>query len=347
MMMYFKRVVLKLFTRRMSSVTLKDVRDARERIKDSIHYTPVLTSTYLNTLSGHSLYFKCENMQKTGSFKVRGALNAVRSLTVPDPVIVTHSSGNHAQAVALAAKLSGYKAHVVMPENSLDVKKNAVLGLGAQVSYCTDKEKSRQEVADQVLASLSGKGVFISPVNHHDVIAGQGTIAIELLEQVPDLDVIVVSVGGGGMISGIAIAAKGINPNIKVIGAEPAAADDCANSLEAGRLIPNQDESPQTICDGLLVSITELPWSIIRKSVDGVIRVTDEETIAAMRLVFERLKVVIEPSAACPLAAVCTEKFKELFGMDKSLKIGIVLCGGNVNLLTLSNLMSRVATTDK
>ncbi|KXJ25133.1 Serine racemase [Exaiptasia diaphana] len=317
------------------AITLEDVQNAAKRIGPFINHTPVMTSSTLNTMAGRSLFFKCENFQKVGAFKFRGAMNAVMKLTEDNPegdlpAVVTHSSGNHAQALALAAKIKGLRAHIVMPNNAPAVKKAAVKDYGARIIECGISQQNREEAAKNTLEETGPNSCLIPPYDHVDIIAGQGTMALELLEQVPDLDAIVVPVGGGGMLSGICVAAKGLKPGIKIFAAEPLEANDCAKSFAAGERIPLPGP-PVTVADGLKTSLGFLTWPIIRDSIEDVITVTENEIISAMRLVWERMKLVIEPSAAVGVAAVLNEKFCS----DKTngvTKAGIILCGGNVNL---------------
>ncbi len=308
---------------------LDAVREARKRIAQYAHQTPVMTSSTLNSLSGHELFFKCENLQKVGAFKFRGACNAVLRLS-PDSAsrgVVTHSSGNHAQALALAASIRGVEAHVVMPENAPAVKRRAVEGYGAKVYTCKPTLEARETMAAEVIERTGA--ALIPPYDHGDIIAGQGTIGLELFEQVQRLDAVVGPVGGGGLISGISIAAKGLDPRIRIFAAEPAGADDAARSKAAGRLIPQTN--PNTIADGLLTSLGKHTWPIIRDHVERVITVSDEQIIAAMRLVWERMKIIIEPSAAVAVAAVLSDEFRSLEWITR---VGVVLSGGNVDLET-------------
>jgi threonine dehydratase len=306
---------------------LSAVRAAAQRIAGLAHRTPVHTCSTIDRLAGRALFFKCENFQKIGAFKFRGACNAVLRLSddVARRGVVTHSSGNHAQALALAAKLRGVPAHIVMPSNASPVKRRAVLGYGARVIECEPSLVRRETAADEVLAETGG--TLIPPYNHPDIIAGQGTAALELLEQAPALDAIVGPVGGGGLLSGVTIAAKGINPAVRIFAAEPKGADDAARSKAAGALLPQT--APKTIADGLLTSMGDLTWPIIRDLVERVITVSEEEIVQAMRLMWERAKLLIEPSAAVAVAAVLSDEFKTLPGMQR---VGIVLSGGNVNL---------------
>ncbi len=307
--------------------TLDDVRAAAVRIAPYANRTPVMTSATLDEMSGRALFFKCELFQKVGAFKFRGACNAVMKL--PDDVaargVVTHSSGNHAQALALAAKLRGIPAHIVMPTNAPPVKRRAVEGYGAIVHPCDPTQAAREQGAARVVAETGG--TLIAPYDHPDVIAGQGTIALELLEQVPDLDAVIVPVGGGGMISGIAIAMHGAASAVRVIGAEPAGADDAARSKASGQWQPQTN--PETVADGLRTSLGELTWPVVRDLVERIVTVDEPAIVAAMRLVWERMKLVIEPSAAVGVAVALSDAFRALGGLER---VAVVLCGGNVDL---------------
>lgn len=306
---------------------LAAVREAAARVAGVVHRTPVMTSETLDRLAGRRVYFKCENLQKTGAFKYRGATNAVRKLTDAEAAkgVVTHSSGNHAQALALAARVRGIPAYIVMPRTAPAVKKAAVQGYGGRVVECEPTLQAREQTAARLVAETGG--VLIPPFDHPDVIAGQGTAALELLEDVPDLDAVVAPVGGGGLLSGFCVASRGVNPRVRVFGAEPLGADDAARSKAGGQWVPQT--APNSIADGLLTSLGQLTWPIIRDQVESVLTVTEPEIVAAMRLVFERMKLVIEPSAAVGVAVVLGEAFRRLDGIEK---VGVVLCGGNVNL---------------
>lgn len=309
-------------------VGLAEVQEAAKRIEGKAHITPILTCATLDALTnGCNLFFKCENLQRVGAFKIRGACNAVFKLTDEEARkgVVTHSSGNHAQALALAAKLRGIPAYIVMPLSAPAVKKRGVLGYGAQVIDCPTVE-SRQPTADRIVAETGA--VFIHPYNNPDVIAGQATIALEALEQVADLDAIITPVGGGGMMSGVAIAAKALKPGIKVFGAEPKDADDAYRSKEAGELLPQTGTS--TIADGLRTGLGSLTWPVVRDLVDAIYTVSEEEIKAAMRLVWERMKLVVEPSGAVSLAAVLSEDFRK--ANPDVRRICVVFSGGNVDL---------------
>jgi len=299
------------------------IRAAAGRIAPYAHRTPILTSKTLDALSGRELFFKCENLQKIGAFKFRGALNAVLSLSEEAAAngVVTHSSGNHAQAVALAAKMRGIQATIVMPSTSPAVKQRAVAGYGARIVICEPTLAAREIDAARVIDETGA--TLIHAYNDRNVIAGQGTVALEILEQVLDLDTIVTPVGGGGLLSGVTLAAKAIQPSIHVFAGEPKGADDAARSKAAGELILQTD--PRTVADGLLTSLGSNTWPVIRDLVDGIIVVDDPQIRAAMRLVWERMKLVVEPSAAVGLAAVLT-------GDIPGERIAIVLTGGNLDL---------------
>jgi len=306
---------------------LEDVRAAAGRIAAHVHRTPVVTSSTLDSLAGRRLFFKCEQLQRTGSFKLRGALNAVFVLDEAEAArgVVTHSSGNFAQALALAARLRGVPAWVVMPRTAPVVKRRAVEGYGAAVVECEPTLAQREQEAARVRRETGA--TLIHPSDHPPTIAGQGTVALELLAQSDGLDAVIAPIGGGGLISGIALAARELDPAIRVLAAEPSGADDAARSKAAGRLIPQT--GPTTICDGLLTSLGRHTWPVVRDLVERVVTVDDEAVVAAMRLVWERMKLVIEPSAAAAVAAALSEEVKGLEGIDR---IGVVLSGGNVDL---------------
>jgi threonine dehydratase len=311
----------------MYAADLQAVRDAAVRIAGVAHRTPVMTCATLDRLAGRSLFFKCEHLQKVGAFKFRGACNAVMKLSHADAArgVATHSSGNHAQALALAAQLRGIAAHIVMPSSASAVKLRAVADYGAHIVDCAPTLAAREQKAAAVCAETGAS--FIHPYDHPDVIAGQGTVALELIEQVADVQAIVAPVGGGGMISGICVAAKALRPAVRIFAAEPSGADDAARSKAAGRLIPQA--APRSIADGLLTSLGELTWPIIRDHVERIVTVSEEEIVTAMRLAWERAKLLIEPSAAVALAAVLTDEFKALRRLDR---VAVVLSGGNVDL---------------
>jgi threonine dehydratase len=301
------------------------VRQAAARIAPWAHRTPGLRSKFFDELTGARVAFKCENFQKAGAFKFRGAANAVLSLSDEEAQrgVVTHSSGNHAQALALAARMRGAPATIVMPRGSAAVKRAAVLGYGATVIECAPTLAAREEIAAAAVARTGG--VFIHPYDDARIIAGQGTATLELLEEAPQLDVILTPVGGGGLLCGAAIVASSLSPRTRVVGAEPSGADDAQRSLAAGRIIPSVN--PQTVADGLRTSLGELNFSIIQRLVAEIITVDDAQTMAAMRLVWERMKIVIEPSSAVPVAALISNASR-FAGMQ----VGIILSGGNVDL---------------
>lgn len=307
------------------SLDLDRVRAAHERIRPYIHRTPVITSGRLDAASDASLFFKCENFQKIGAFKARGATNAVFVLdeATARRGVATHSSGNHGAAVARAAKLRKIPAHIIMPSNSAKVKIRAVESCGAQVIFCEPTEEARETTCAEVMKE-TGATLIHSFENEH-VIAGQGTAAAELLEDVPDLYLIMCPVGGGGLLSGTAIAAKSMRPQIKVIAVEPANADDAAQSFRAGRHLVTKKKF--TIADGLRTNIGEPNFAIIQRYVDDVVTASEEAIVSAMRTIWETMKIVIEPSAAVPYAAIMENKI-EIRGK----RVGIILTGGNVDL---------------
>ncbi|MCH8556588.1 MAG: pyridoxal-phosphate dependent enzyme [Balneolia bacterium] len=307
------------------NITLDDIRQADGLIRPFTHRTPVLTSSWLDDRLGTELYFKCENFQKTGAFKARGAMHAILRLSDNEAKkgVATHSSGNHAAALARAARSRGIPAYIVMPENAPSVKVKAVESYEGQITFCESTLDSREETLQKVVEETGA--VFIPPYNHRDVILGQATCALELLEDHPELDIIMAPVGGGGLLSGTALSAKFLKPTITVYGAEPEQANDAWQSLKAGKLIPS--EKPNTIADGLRTSLGPITFSIISRQVDDIITVSETQILKSMRDVWERMKIIIEPSCSVPLAAVETRP--ELF-RDK--KVGIILTGGNVDL---------------
>ncbi len=312
------------------AASIDDIREAAERIKPHARLTPVFTCSTLNKMAGKQLLFKCENFQKVGAFKFRGACNAVLKLTDEAcgeviPGVVTHSSGNHAQALARAASLREIPAHIVMPANAPTIKKQAVEGYGGIIHECPPTLQDREETASRVIEETGG--IFIHPYNHPDVIAGQGTCAFEFLENGPPLDALIAPVGGGGLMSGTCLAARAISPKTRLFAAEPSGADDAARSLAAGELIPQTD--PHTIADGLLTSLGDLTWPILRDHLEAVITVDDDAIRAALSLIWQRMKIVIEPSSATALAAALDPSFKK----HKNLRrIGIILTGGNIEV---------------
>lgn len=309
-------------------MTKEDLTSCYERIKPYIHNTPILTSKLINTLAGAELYFKCENFQRAGAYKIRGATNAILQLskTQLQNGVVTHSSGNFAQALALAAKSLNIKAYIVMPSNSPSVKKNAVLEYGGEVVECEPTLEARQYAANQI-ANTTG-ATFIHPSNNLDVILGQGTSGLELLKEHPSLDYIFCPIGGGGLIAGTALAATHFSNHCKVVGGEPMEADDAYRSLISGKIETNR--TTNTIADGLRTHLGSHNFPIIKAHVKQIIRVSETEIIEAMQLIWERMKIIIEPSSAVAFAAILKEK--ETF---KNQKIGVIISGGNVDIHNL------------
>ena len=304
---------------------LQDIQQAAERIKPYAHRTPVLTNEGLYQRVGAQVHLKCENFQKVGAFKFRGACNAVYSLSDEEAArgVCTHSSGNHAQALALAARMRGIPAYIVMPNNAPSVKKNAVAAYGGQITFCEPTLEARESTLERIRLETGAN--VVHPYNDERVIAGQGTAALELLSDIPDLDVIIAPVGGGGLLSGTAIAAKGIKPGIRVIAGEPEMADDAYRSLQAGHLLPSAN--PKTIADGLLTSLGSITFPIVRERVEQIVTVSEAGIVAAMKFIWERAKIVIEPSSAVAVG-VLWEKKINLSG----LQVGIILSGWNVDL---------------
>ncbi|XP_024420530.1 serine racemase [Desmodus rotundus] len=316
-------------------ISFADVEKAHTNIRDCIHLTPVLTSSILNQVTGRNLYFKCELFQKTGSFKVRGALNAIRGLipaTSEKPkAVVTHSSGNHGQALAYAAKLEGIPAYIVVPQTAPNCKKLGIQAYGASIVFSEQSDEAREKVTKQIMEET--EGIMVHPNQEPAVIAGQGTIAMEVLNQVPLVDALVVPVGGGGMVAGIAITVKALRPSVKVYAAEPLNADDCYQSKLKGELTPNP-YPPETIADGVKSSIGLNTWPIIRDLVDDVFTVREDEIKYATQLVWERMKLLIEPTAGVGVAAVLSQHFQTISPEVKN--ICIVLSGGNVDLTSVT-----------
>jgi threonine dehydratase len=308
--------------------TFKDIQYAHMRISGQIHRTPVLTSSGINEIAGVEVFFKCENFQKVGAFKYRGAANAVLSL--PDAMaakgVATHSSGNHAAALALAARKKGIACYVAMPVNAPKSKIEAVKHYGAEITFCEPTLASREETLNGIV--LQTGATFIHPFDNFNVICGQGTAAKEFLEEVPRLDILLVPVGGGGLLSGSAITAKAIRPAIQVFGCEPVNADDAFRSFQSGVIQPSVN--PNTIADGLLTSLSELTFRIIRENVKNIITVKETSIVSAMKLIWQRMKIVIEPSSAVPVAVLLDnrEKFTRK-------KVGIIISGGNCDLSNL------------
>jgi threonine dehydratase len=308
--------------------SLSDVTEAHSRIKPFIHRTPVLSSSLLNELFGCEIFFKCENFQKAGAFKFRGATNAVLNLT-PDEKkkgVVTHSSGNHAAALALAARMNGVKANIVMPETAPVVKKNAVAAYGGLITFCKPTLEAREETTRRIMEKTGA--VLVHPYDNFNVICGQGTAALELLEDKPDLEIVVAPVGGGGLLSGTSTSVKGTNGNILMIAAEPLNANDAYKSFTTGTLVPSVN--PKTIADGLLTSLSDLTFAIVRKNVDRIFTASEESIIECMLLVWERMKIIIEPSSAVVLAII--KENQEFF---RGKKAGLIISGGNVDFRKL------------
>lgn len=307
------------------SPTLADIRAAAERIRPYAHRTPVLTCQSLDEQVGAQVFLKCENLQKVGAFKFRGACNAVYSLTEAQAArgVATHSSGNHAQALALAARMRGIPAYIVMPSNAPQVKKDAVAGYGGRITFCEPTLAARESTLARIVEETGAE--VVHPYNDERVIAGQGTAALELLADVPDLDVVIAPVGGGGLLSGTSLTVKGVAPQVRVIAGEPENADDAYRSLQAGRILPS--ENPKTIADGLLTSLGTLTFPIIRENVEQIVTVSEAGIVAAMKFVWERAKIVIEPSSAVAVGVLWERKI-DLTG----LKVGVILSGGNVDL---------------
>ena len=307
--------------------TAEELQKTSLRIKNYIHKTPVLSSANINKIAGCSVYFKCENFQKMGAFKMRGASNAILKLTKEQQQngVITHSSGNFGQAVALSAKLCNIKATIVMPSNAPAVKKEAVKGYGATIIECKPTLEAREATANAIVKSTGA--TFLHPYNCHDVIAGNSTATIELLEQKNQLDSIIAPIGGGGLISGTALASNYFS-NVKVYGAEPKGADDAFRSFKEGKIIPM--DNPNTIADGLRTSLGDKGFEIIMKHVSDIFTCEENEIVEAMKLIWERMKIIIEPSCAVPLAVLL--KNKDLF---KNQNVGIIITGGNVDLSKL------------
>ena len=312
------------------AASIDNIRAAAGRIKGVGHRTPILTSQTMDKMAGRKLFFKCENLQKVGAFKLRGGWNAVSMLNDEEAAngVCTHSSGNHAQAVAFSAMKRGITSYIVMPNNVPDVKLDAVKGYGANITLCEPTLEARKKTLDEI-AKKTGAQV-VHPFNNPNVIAGQGTAALEMIEDLGTLDAIIAPIGGGGLMSGTCIATRNLLPEAKLFGAEPAGADDAYHSLKQGKIIPQTN--PDTICDGLLTSLGEYTWNILKDHLEAIYTVTDDEVINAMRLVWERMKIIIEPSSATAVAVVLKSEFKALKGLEK---VGIILTGGNVELSKL------------
>ncbi len=305
--------------------TLADMLVAHERIKPHIHRTPVLTSSYLNELTGAELFFKCENLQKAGAFKARGASNAVFGLTEGQAArgVATHSSGNHGTCLAYAAGRRGIPCTVVMPRTAPQAKKDAVRGYGGRVVECEPSTSSREAVFAEVVAETGAE--FVHPYNDARVIAGQGTCSKELIEQVGDLQAVVAPIGGGGMVSGTCLTLSSLAPGIKIYAAEPEQADDAARSFRAGHIIA--DDAPETVADGLKVPLKDLTWHFVKSGVTDILTASEAEIVEAMKLIWKRMKIVMEPSSAVPLATIL--KNPQIFAGQR---VGVIVTGGNVDL---------------
>lgn len=308
--------------------SLDDIRSAHRRMLPYINRTPVLSSGQLNRIFGCSLFFKCENFQKTGSFKFRGATNAVLQLGEEQKKrgVVTHSSGNHAAALSLAAAMNGIRAYIVMPETAPEVKKNAVAGYGAEITFCKPSLEARESACRALMNEK--EATLIHPYDDFNVICGQGTASLELLGEVNGLDLVVAPVGGGGLLSGTSCCVKGSDHRIRVIGAEPVNANDAWRSFKTGILTPSVN--PLTIADGLLTSLSELTFDIIRENTDDILTVSEKSIIDAMKLIWERMKIIAEPSSATVLAAI-----GENPGQFAGKRVGLIISGGNVDLTRL------------
>jgi len=308
--------------------TFADIQRVHQNIQPYINTTPVLTSTSINEISGASIYFKCENFQKVGAFKMRGAASAIMALTPEELAkgVATHSSGNHAQAVALSARNHNTKAYIVMPSNAPAIKRAATKGYGAEIITCEPTLEARESTLAAVVAKTGA--TFLHPYNNYDVIAGQATAAKELIEEVGQLDILMAPIGGGGLMSGTAISTKALLPNAQIIGTEPEIANDAYRSFTTGTMQYNT--RIDTIADGLRTNLGAYTFEIIKENLDDIITVSEEEIIAAMRLIWERMKIIIEPSCSVPFAAVLQQP--ERF---KGKRIGIIITGGNVDITKL------------
>ena len=309
------------------SVSIEDVFAAASRLDGIVKRTPVVSAEGIDEIAGRQVLMKCENLQHIGAFKFRGATNAVIMLgDAAEKGVCTHSSGNHAQALSMAAKNRGVDAYIVMPKTAPRVKVLGVKDQGAELTFCEPTLAARESTAGEIIDRTGA--ALVHPYDNPDVIAGQGTAALEFFQQAGELDAIVSPVGGGGLMSGTSVTIRALTPDARIFGAEPEGADDAARSLEAGEFLPQT--GPDTICDGLLTSMGEHTWPIIRDHLETIIRVTDEQVVEAMRLILDNLGMVVEPSGAASLAAVLTPEFKELKGIDR---VGVILTGGNVDSL--------------
>lgn len=311
-------------------ITKESIEQAHERIRPYIHKTPVYTNKAIDDMAGCNLFFKCENLQKVGAFKARGAMNAILSLSKDElsKGVATHSSGNHAQALARAAKVLGVPSYIVMPRTAPAIKKAGVEGYGGEISECEPTLAAREETLAKVVERTGA--TEIHPFDNYKVIEGQATASKELYEEINDLDFIITPVGGGGLLSGTALATKFFSPKTTVLAGEPEGADDAARSMQSGKIEPSQ---ANTVADGLLTNLCNKTFTIIKENVQEILTVSDEEIIAAMRLIWERMKLIVEPSGAVPLAAIL--KYKEKFSRKR---IGIIFSGGNVDLQKVGKL---------
>jgi threonine dehydratase len=314
--------------------TQLEIEDAATRIANFVHRTPIMTCKSIDEIAGCEIFFKCENLQKVGAFKMRGASNAVLQLTPGQKAkgVATHSSGNHAQALALSAKMAGCKAYIVMPSNAPAVKKAAVEGYGATIIECEPTLKARESNLARVVKETGA--TFIHPYDNYSIIAGQATAAKEVFEEIQNLDIIMCPVGGGGLLAGTCLSASHFSPETKIYAAEPTGANDAWQSLSSGTLVPSVN--PQTIADGLLTSLGKRNWPIIQKHTSDILLADDLEISSAMQLIWERSKLIVEPSGAVPLAAVLANK--KLFSGKK---IAIILSGGNVGLHDINDIINN------
>ncbi|MFX1241437.1 MAG: threonine/serine dehydratase [Promethearchaeota archaeon] len=315
-------------------MSYEGIKNAYKRIKSHINKTPVMTSSTLDSITNAKIYFKCENFQKVGAFKFRGAFNAISLLTDEQRKqgVITHSSGNHAQALALAATKLGIHATIVMPKRAPKNKINATKGYGAEIEFCDNTLEARIRKTEEIIKKR--RSILIHPFDNDNIINGQGTAAYELFEEIGELDIIIAPLGGGGLLSGTAIATKELFPNTQIIGVEPELADDALRSLEAGYIIPST--YPDTIADGLRTSLCERTFNIIQKYVDNVVTVSEIEIIEAMRFLWERMKMIVEPSGAVPLAALLSKKIS-----IENKKIGAILSGGNIDIEPFFQLLKK------
>ena len=309
------------------SISIEDVFAAAARLDGIVKRTPVVSAEGIDKIAGRQVLMKCENLQHIGAFKFRGATNAVIMLgDAAEKGVCTHSSGNHAQALSMAAKNRGVDAYIVMPKTAPRVKVLGVKNQGAELTFCEPTLEAREATAREIIDRTGA--ALVHPYDNPDVIARQGTAALEFFQQAGELDAVVSPVGGGGLMSGTSVAIRALTPEARIFGAEPEGADDAARSLEADEFLPQT--GPDTICDGLLTSMGEHTWPIIRDHLETIVRVSDEEVVEAMRLILDNLGMVVEPSGAASLAAVLTPEFKELEGIDR---VGVILSGGNVDSL--------------